>query len=195
MIVTDGGQPRRIDVPVEVPEGVRFIEEDENSVAKSLSSATARNLRTKRMKSGGVGVGNGGGIGVASAPAPVAASGMVNSTAPQARTELLDDAPPPVDPLRQKMHPLVFAVVERLRKKETLSSADEARFIRNGSAEVQIWLTEKSDAVMAKLKELGFEVVLNAKTSKLIIGRIPIEKLQTLAELKFVTYVSPQLSK
>jgi Ca-activated chloride channel family protein len=189
MIVTDGGQPRRIDVPVEVPEGVRLNEELDESpamVTKSFSYANTHNLKTKRMRPG-VG-GAGGGVGVGSAPAPVA--GVAS-----ARAELLEDVKAPVDPLRQKMHPSVFAVVERLKKREILSSADEARFIRNGNAEVQIWLTEKSDAVMAKLKELGFEVVLNSKTSKLIIGRVPIEKLRTLAELKFITYVSPQLSK
>jgi Ca-activated chloride channel homolog len=191
MIVTDGGVPRRIDVPVEVPEGVVSIEEDEEKSVMKSSGATARNMR---MKTSGAGVG--GGIGVGSAPAPVAARVVVmNSSAPQARTEVVADAQAPVDPHRQKMHPSVFAVVERLRKKETLPSADEARFIRDGKAEVQIWLTEKSDAVTAKLKELGFEVVLNPKTSKLIIGRVPIEKLRALAELKFVTYVSPQLTK
>jgi len=54
-------------------------------------------------------------------------------------------------------------------------------------------LTEKSDANMAKLKELGFEVVLDPKTAKLVIGRISIEKLAALAELKFVRYVGPQM--
>ena len=47
MIVTDGGQPRRIDVPVEVPEGVnlrvdtageRYAQSDAMSTAKSASS-------------------------------------------------------------------------------------------------------------------------------------------------------------
>ena len=68
-------------------------------------------------------------------------------------------------------------------------------FIRNGKAEVQVWLTEKSPEALAKLKELGFEVVLDAKSTKLIIGRISIDKLEALADLKFVKYVSPQVSK
>jgi hypothetical protein len=42
------------------------------------------------------------------------------------------------------------------------------------------------------LKELGFEVVLDPKSSKLIIGRLPIDKLEKLVELKFVRYVQPQ---
>jgi hypothetical protein len=97
--------------------------------------------------------------------------------------------------MRRKLHRSVFAVVERLRKKEALTSADEAGFIRNGKAEVQVWLTEKSDANLAKLKELGFEVVLDVKNPRLIIGRLSIDKLEALAALTFVSYVSPQVSK
>ena len=35
-------------------------------------------------------------------------------------------------------------------------------------------------------------VVLDPTTSKMIIGRLPIEKLAALAELKSVRYVAPQ---
>jgi hypothetical protein len=97
--------------------------------------------------------------------------------------------------LLRKLHRSVLAVVERLQKKEALTSADEAGFIRNGKAEVQIWLTEKSAANLAKLQELGFEVVLDVKNPRLIIGRVSIDKLEALAALTFVSYVSPQVSK
>jgi len=97
--------------------------------------------------------------------------------------------------VNRKLNRSVLTVVERLRKKEALTSADEAGFIRNGKAEVQVWLTEKSEANLAKLKELGFEVVLDPKSPRLIIGRISIDKLEALAELTFVSYVSPQVSK
>jgi hypothetical protein len=99
------------------------------------------------------------------------------------------------DELRPKLHPSLFAVVEKLRTKETPTAADEAGFIRNGKAEVQVWLSDKSQGSLAKLKELGFEVVLDAKSSKLIIGRLPVEKLEALAKLDFVKYVSPQITK
>ena len=104
--------------------------------------------------------------------------------------------PSPEDQKRRqftsKFHPTVLAVIDRL-KDHKLAAADENKFIRNGKAEIQIWLTEKSDETMAKLKELGFEVVLDPKTAKLVIGRIEIEKLAALAELKFVRYVGPQM--
>jgi len=94
-----------------------------------------------------------------------------------------------------KLHPQLLAVVDRLKKNDTKAGADEAKFIRDGKAEIQIWLTDKSEETLAKLKELGFEVVLDPKSAKLIIGRLPIEKLEALAELKSVRYVAPQASR
>ncbi|MFN2513810.1 MAG: hypothetical protein ABR568_20630, partial [Pyrinomonadaceae bacterium] len=85
-------------------------------------------------------------------------------------------------------------VVERL-KINSKPGADEVKFIRGEKAEIQIWLTDKSPEVLAKLKELGFEVILDPKSAKLVIGRLPIENLQKLAELKFVRYVAPQISR
>jgi len=46
---------------------------------------------------------------------------------------------------------------------------------------------------MAKLKQLGFEVVLEPKTAKMVIGRLPIANLAKLADLAFVRYVAPQM--
>ena len=80
------------------------------------------------------------------------------------------------------------------KNKEAQPGADEAKFIRDGKAEIQIWLTDKSPETLAKLKALGFEVVLDPKTAKLVIGRLPIEKLDALAELKFIRYIAPQVA-
>jgi hypothetical protein len=93
-----------------------------------------------------------------------------------------------------KLHPSILAVVDRLKKNEIKPSADEARFIREGKAEIQIWLTDKSAETLTKLTELGFEGVLDPRSAKLIIGRLPIEKLEMLAELKSIRYVAPQIS-
>ena len=100
-----------------------------------------------------------------------------------------------LDQLRLKLHPTVLSVVIRLRNKQSASGPDEANFIRDGKAELQVWMTDKSAAAMKSLKDLGFEVVLDQKTSKLLIGRIAIDKLEALADLKFVRYVSPQINR
>ena len=46
--------------------------------------------------------------------------------------------------------------------------------------------------MLAQLKALGFELVLDPKTAKLVIGRLPVEKLEALAKLAVVRYVAPQ---
>jgi Ca-activated chloride channel homolog len=227
MIVTDGGQPRRIDVPVEVPEGVngRTIFEGQvsnlpingrglstfanlSSVQMSVSQnvtvtsetpmidTTSSEIKTvidpnmintgklpsadrsskpakpKSNRRGGAGGGGGG----------TDYSGVYTSPSEDKRQEAL-----------RKLHPSILAVIDRLKNKNSVAGADEAKFIRNGKAEIQIWLTEKSDETIAALKALGFEVVLDPKSAKLVIGRLPIEKLTALAELKSVRYVAPQM--
>jgi Ca-activated chloride channel family protein len=236
MIVTDGGQPRRIDVPVEVPEGMNraAVFGGEFGAADKILPVNGRNFSSSAMLNGGtsnaqtrsgtttsrsksrrtVSAGSGSGIGTgagggggravngnggnaASSPPPNAAM-TVTVTAASTELDAAYVMPKPSpeelrrEQLRTKIHPSILAVIERLKKKDTNPSAEEARFIRNGKAELQIWLTDKSDEALAKLKELGFEVVLDPKTSKLVIGRLPIEKLEALADLKFVRYVAPQ---
>jgi len=46
---------------------------------------------------------------------------------------------------------------------------------------------------ISELKKLGFEVILDPAASKLLIGRLPLEKLEALAELAAVKYIAPQM--
>ncbi len=189
MVVTDGGKPRRIDVPVEVPEGVereKFIESywraNPGNMLKSSDgyfSFIGRPTSPKAMP------------GPPNHP-PTISSIVVSPADPATRIDFADKQAPE---LRFKLHHSILAVVEKLQKKETLSSADRGAFIRDDKAEVQIWLTDKSEANLLKLKELGVEVLLDAKSSKLIVARIPVAKLEALARLDFVTYVAPQASR
>jgi len=226
MIVTDGGTPRRIDVPVEVPEGVnretaysgkpgmagnftnlpvngrvfaarsvstlsQTVTVTSESESLNLNSATdvvtvykaepppsygggSRPKLPKKQVGGGGGGGAGGG--------GTDYSRVSTSPSEDKRQDAL-----------RKLHPSVLAVIDRLKDKKAFAGPDEAKFIRSGKAEIQIWLTEKSDETIAALKALGFEVVLDPKSAKLVIGRLPIEKLAALADLKSVRYVAPQM--
>jgi hypothetical protein len=249
MIVTDGGQPRRIDVPVEVPEGVNrasaFADEGDvvrvasgntkslmmlspgtasavnysvsevvtvsglaGTVDTSSSSVTStfggslidpaaanttsaskpKQARAKNGSGGGGGAGTGGGSGAGNA-GNVAAFELKEAETP------VIPAPEQVKRrnLITKLHPSLLAVVDRLKNQDARAAPEEAKFIRDGKAEVQIWLTDKSAETLAKLKELGFEVVLDPKSAKLIIGRVAIEKLAALTELSSVRYVAPSV--
>jgi Ca-activated chloride channel family protein len=219
MIVTDGGQPRRIDVPIEVPEGVNraavFGEETEvvrynggsanlayiTQTSPSVASQSVIVTRSGSAKSkapragggGGGGAGSGQGVGGA---APPAARPSGNFSIDGIRD--VDDRPLTPEQkkradLQSRFHPSVLAVIDRLKDNQP-AAADESKFIRNGKAEIQIWFTDKSDEAMAKLKELGFEIVLDPKTAKMVIGRLPIEKLAALGEMKSIRFVAPQVA-
>jgi Ca-activated chloride channel homolog len=215
MIITDGGQPRRVEVPVEMPEGVShkgvFGEAQEKSKVSAYTNGggggggRAMNVpasvgqppmplydsakaepKPTRQTGGGIGTGSGSGVGTGK-------SGVIRENK-SVDVDKADDAISPKDAeqrrLRAKLHPSVAAVVERLKNKAQ-PSANEAKFIRHNKAEVQVWLSDKSESTIAQLKKLGFEIVLEPKSAKLLIGRIAIEKLEDLAKLNFVTYVSP----
>jgi Ca-activated chloride channel family protein len=220
MIVTDGGQPRRIDVPVEVPEGVNretvfgnkseqygasygrnsggmftvapmarraVVTKSESGVAKEIAARPSR-------ASGGGGSGAGAGGGGASPPQKPANGNLIMADGIDTdATRTLSSEERKRADMQAKFHASVLAVVERLKARNAVAGADEGKFIRNGKAEIKIWLTEKSDETIAALKALGFEVVLDPKSAKLVIGRLPIEKLAALADLKSVRYVAPQM--
>jgi Ca-activated chloride channel homolog len=213
MVVTDGGQPRRIDVPIETPEGVKSetLGEETKGFNKFYGMRKAAKPAFGRGRGGNMGGGviaggtGGAGGGGGGYPAPpnqpptvssvTVAAGAPTATPQPTEADALRVMSPEEQQITQKLHSTLRVVVEKLQRKEALSSADEAGFIRNGKAEVQVWLTNKSDAALAKLKELGFEVILDKKGSSLVIGRLPIEKLEALARLNVVRYVSPQVTK
>jgi Ca-activated chloride channel family protein len=201
MVITDGGEPRRIEVPVEMPEGVShegvFGKDDEKKVG----------VLRMRKAPGSPGPGGGGGIGTGSAPAPPSKGKLpVATTASQpklpqsetvgGRVSSQDRAFSPeaagASELAAKLHPSLLAVVERLNRKDSTPTKGESSFVTGGKAEVQIWLTDKSRSTLDQLRRLGFEVLLDPASSRLVIGRLPIEKLEALARLKVVRFVAPQ---
>jgi Ca-activated chloride channel family protein len=214
IIVTDGGQPRRVEVPVEAPEGVNREMAYPAGAAKSFARFSSGALQTQAMNAtvaesvvvstgklpkpekrtapgqaigAGAGGNTGGGKRREGGGGPGGGGGGVSYDRAWSANGIDGSAVSKVDPA-------IRAVIERLKDPKLPPNPDEAKFIHNGKAEIQVWLTEKTDEVMAKLKALGFEVVLEPKTAKLVIGRLPIEKLAALAALKSVRYVAPQMS-
>jgi hypothetical protein len=80
-----------------------------------------------------------------------------------------------------KLHPDV--AVALLQKK--------ASFIRNGKAELKIYLNDNTPAAVAALRNLGFEVVRHDAAGSFVIGRTTLDKVDALAKLATVRYISP----
>lgn len=204
--VADGGTLRRIDVPVDVPEGMdrdilrggggaggptglfsAYSVQKLNSLGYIMPSQPTPQTVTKsggNVRTSGVGAGR------VIPPPPNAPPTVSVTTDLPASTEEEKAAR-----LRAKLQPTLLMVVQRIGQTQQPGNFNYGGFIRDGKAEVQLWLTNKSELTKAKLKELGFEVVLDHANSNLMIGRIPIHKLALLPELEFVRYVSPQISR
>ncbi len=131
---------------------------------------------------------------------PVKATGILTfnfgSGANAAPSENLPMTPLTEEPFKErplaKLHPAVATIIERLKNKDAKPGAEELKFTRDGKAEIQVWLADKSAETIEQLKKLGFEAILDPQSSKLIIGRLPVEKLAALAELPAVRYIAPQ---
>ncbi len=210
MVVTEEGVPRRIDVPIEVPEGVNregvavnglignAVNQRQSMSLYFLRSAntnviTKSGTNTKRRGSQG---GGGSGKSGPGSVARVASSNAAPAPQPSIAYEITEserDSSEGKEPKRAalegKVHPWILAVIDRLQSRQPVPGADEANFIRDGKADLQIFLTDKSEATMAQLRALGIEVVLDPKSARLVIGRLPIDKLSALAELPSVRYI------
>ncbi len=209
MTVTDGGQPRRIDVPVEMPEGVSRegvfgVKDDLKSVQQvvglhelDIAQFYSRSGKVARSKSKLQANARRNAAAAATPPPPLpppaSEPGQVfGQIAADGRNTPLSAEEQQKLRLLSKLHPSIAAMIERLKNKGAKPSAEDLKFTRDGKAEIQVWMTDKSAAAIERLKKLGFEVVLDPQSSKVIIGRLPVEKLAALAELDVVKYIAPQ---
>ena len=138
-VITEGGKPRRVDVPVETPDGVSY---DGIFGAESAAAAPMMHFR-------GVG---------ANAQYAIAAPTF-------AKAEVRDMS------RREKIDPALKG--------------------KTGVVRIQILLTNTDAATLAALKQLGFELTAKPTVSTIVIGRIAAEKLQALAKLPAVSWISP----
>ncbi len=182
MTITEGGRPRRIDVPVEIPDGVSY---------EGIFGGTGEGNRPLPMTS-------------AAAAPPMTDRGILGKAMEQRAMietdETVSYSHVETAPDRSaaqnaaKLHRSLAAIVKRLKDKIHTPAPEEAAFVKQGKAEIQVWLSDTSEATLAQLKQLGFELLFKPKTGTLVIGRLPIQNLAMLAESKVVRYISPQIN-
>lgn len=71
------------------------------------------------------------------------------------------------------------------------AGADGTLEVRDGKALVQIWVAGLTTENARKLKALGFLQVGELRPKQLVLGTLPVSKLDRLAELPFVAFVEP----
>ncbi len=85
----------------------------------------------------------------------------------------------------------VKSLIKRLETNGN-ASADEAKFVENGKANLIVRVSNLNAETIAKLKSAGFEVLTEMPSSNAIVGKIAVEKIADLAEIEAVTFISAQ---
>jgi len=168
MTVTEGGKPRRVDVPVEMPEGM------------SYEGVFGRESRQMAQGIGMAGAANG----------PGAASRSFGGFFPTLRKAApapssQSAAPPSAPAPAAKLDPSLEALLNHQPIR------DEPVDVRDGKVAVELFLNDLSAETLRQLRQLGFEVVLRPQSGKLLVGRIAVARLRDLAQLTAVTYIAP----
>jgi Ca-activated chloride channel family protein len=176
-VITEGGLPKRVDVPVEIPEGVNYDtvfggEQISAAQPMPMMMATPAAMRTGVL--GGV---------------PMTAERSLEPAGPLPVIAAPKSKEAGAQPGR-KLHPVLAGIVESLKRGQHLEQGQNA-LVRNGKVRVEVWLADWSPAALDQLRRLGFEADAPGKVTKIRTGRIAIDKLADLSRLTVVQWVAP----
>jgi len=88
--------------------------------------------------------------------------------------------------LESKLHPALLEAFDCWKK-----TGSDCKLAPGGTVEVQVWLTDISTAVLEEIKKLGLTGSQAPTKEKVIVGKLPAEKLGDLAKISAVRFVSP----
>jgi hypothetical protein len=199
-VVTKDGKPERVEVPVEMPEGVSYEgvfgkEQDGRGYVFAQLGMTNGPVAMKSMPRGGFGGGSGGG--------PV---GSVNQTVEVTSSASVAAAPPPpLPPMsipRDSLHHQSKLSPERKALESKLQPAllrafdcaatheHDCKLVHDGVVELEIWLSKSSPSVLEQLRSAGFRPATDRSGGKRLLGKLPVENLRLLAQIAEVKFVS-----
>jgi Ca-activated chloride channel family protein len=162
--VVEGGKPRRIEVPVEMPEGVSYEGVyGERRLMKTAAMPMASNSHA--AMTGVIG-------------------GVIGGYPGRPRTM----APPP-----QVDSSVVLEEAAPLRQRADSSwKISPALKSVNGQVMVHVYVTAIDEAVMQKLRDAGLTVLAKPQSGRIVVGRIEAAKLAELAAVDEVRFIGPQ---
>ncbi len=204
-VVTKDGQPQRVEVPVEMPEGVSYRDvfgTDQvrgfayaNQGVVNTMSATVE-VRSKHRSSRGFGSGSGGGVGAGSAAGVaggVFAVPKVSAPPPPSGDVLgsreSSDHEPPLSAerklLESKLQPSLLEAFDCAAKQK-----HDCKLVHDDKIEIEVWLAKNSASVIEQLRKLGLEPESDRASARGVVGKFPVAKLELLAQMPEVRFVS-----
>ena len=194
--ITEGGRVKTVAVPVEMPQGVSYegvfgeAAGTQMLLERQLGINGRRYSRSRRggqAMGGGMGFGGMGGMGGGFAPAMKGKPALKPTAAAPA------DAPkatPKLTP-RQKLAPELRDLARKLAALGTADLSVGKLRVSRGFVKVQVELTGLSEEIEAELKKLGFRVIQRVKSKNVVVGAVPVVKLEALAALDTVVRIEP----
>lgn len=86
-----------------------------------------------------------------------------------------------------------LAVAEVIMRQKAGQSVADVPFILDGKANLELRITAKTASVTSQLKSSGFEMIAWPEGTQKAIGKISVEKLENLLNIKAVQYIAPHL--
>jgi len=178
MIITEGGLPRRVDVPVELPEGVSYSGifgsgngQPDGFRQRMMPPAT----KLQQSFRGGM----------------VAQESVVSSSPSMEDRDERERHAPLIGDASNKLDKTLRSLVVHVETKTALPD-ELAEHVLKGKVLVQIWLSDSKGEILDDLRELGFKVIVQPRTGHLVIGTLPIEQLKQISQLETVQYIALQ---
>jgi Ca-activated chloride channel family protein len=214
-VVTTGGKPQRVEVPVEMPEGVSYegvfggekdalfdapnagltLYEQMGMASKAgrYSGNGLAKLAAPSRVGGGIASGSGGGVGVGVAggvapPAPPPMLAMPTVATLTEATPHLPDAKPNGERavLESKLNPTLLEAFDCWKSQRL-----DCKLAEDGTVEIQLFLMDDSTVVIEQLKALGLAVSQDRPRQRIVIGRLSMWRLAELAKMETVRFVAP----
>jgi hypothetical protein len=169
-VVTEGGAPRRVEVPVEMPDGMSYegVFGSENRLQPA--AAPMAMMADRAYFSGGGG---------SAMPGPWMRSRQMASPPP----------PHPLQPQESNLDAAIAALIARV-KAGARPSVDETKFVFGDEAYIVLTLANLSPDALNKLRQAG--LVITSQQGSTIRGHIPLARLEALSKLPFVQRIAPR---
>ncbi len=205
LTVTVGGQPTKIAVPVEMPDGVSYEGVFGEQAGVQSQSMAYAGVPAQARRAGGFNVtqgagGQGGGMfgqgmGGRGHVAPEAKLGERQVALDRARVVELPEAESarsPEELARAKLADPLRDLAAKVAEEGQDGDLTVGKLkVTNYRVDVMILLRDTSEQTVAALKALGFDQTGESKAINLLIGTIDVRKLEALAKLDAVIRVKP----
>jgi len=196
--VTEGGRPKTVAVPVEMPEGVSYegIFGDKLQLGQSVPAAKA--VAAVSASGSMLGAVQTSSLQPQTAGSPVMArrgaevADKVDEGKRALRLDKLSPSEKRARLIQSALDPLLQGLKARLDASRNYSVPGKI-MVRSGRVKVSVKLTEYSLANLKAVREAGLAVTASSAGLNMVVGEIPVDQLEILALLDGVVRITPAL--